>query len=74
MYYPEIILGVVLISVAYNPPALFDLDRASENSKKTLGYETFRHWKFFEANDAATIIENNLESFVDMVFANDTKL
>ncbi len=74
MYHPERTLGVVLISGAYNPPALFDLDRANENSKKALGYETFGHWEFFQANDAAKIIENNLESFTDIVFANDPTL
>jgi pimeloyl-ACP methyl ester carboxylesterase len=61
LYHPERTLGVVLISGAYNPPALSDLDQAIENSKKALGYETFGHWKLFEANDAATIIENNLK-------------
>jgi len=65
---------LVLISGAYNPPSLFDLDRALENSKKALGYETFDHWKFFRANDAATIIEHNLDSFIDIVFANDPTL
>jgi len=74
LYCPSRTLGVVLISGAYNPPALFDLDRAIDNSKKALGYETFGHWKFFEANDAAMIIENNLDSFMDLVFANDSAL
>jgi hypothetical protein len=45
-----------------------------ENSRNALGYETFDHWKFFEANDAAKIIEYNLDSFMDLVFANDTSL
>ncbi|CAF3981672.1 unnamed protein product [Rotaria sp. Silwood1] len=74
LYHPEQTLGVVLISGGYNAPALFDLDRTLEASKKAIGYETFGHWKFFESNDAATLIENNLESFIDLVFASDPTL
>ncbi len=74
LHHPERTLGVTLISSAQNPSALFDLDRALENSRNALGYETFDHWKFFEANDAAKIIEYNLDSFMDLVFANDTSL
>lgn len=51
---------------------MFDLDQAIEASKKAVGYETIGYWKFFEADDAAKIIENNLESFIDLVCANDT--
>ncbi len=58
----------------YNPPTLFDLDLAIENSRKVLGYETLGYWKFFEANDAAKIIKDNLDSFMDIVFPNDTTL
>ncbi len=40
LYHPERPLCVTLISGVYNPPDLFDLDRALESSKKALGYET----------------------------------
>ncbi len=74
LYHPERTLGVVLISGGYSAPAMFDLDRALENFKNTVGYETLGYWKFFEADDAATIIENNLESFIDLAFASDPTL
>jgi pimeloyl-ACP methyl ester carboxylesterase len=74
LYHPERTLGVVLISVGYSPPAIFDLDSVLEASKNAIGYETFGYWKFFEADDAATIIENNLESFIDLAFASDPTL
>jgi len=74
LYHPERTLGVVLISGGYSAPAIFDLDRTLETLKNTVGYETLGYWKFFEADDAATIIENNLESFIDLAFASDPTL
>ena len=71
LYHPERTLGVTLISGGYSAPALFDLDRALEASKQAIGYETLGYWKFFEADDAAKIIENNLESFIDLAFASN---
>jgi pimeloyl-ACP methyl ester carboxylesterase len=70
-YHPERTLGVVLISGSYSPPAIFDLDQAIEASKNAIGYETIGYFQFFAADDAAAIIENNLESFIDLAFASD---
>ena len=74
LHHPERTVGVALISGSYNPPALFDLNRTLEASKKAFGYETFGHWKFFDADDAARCIENNLENFMDLAFASDATL
>jgi soluble epoxide hydrolase/lipid-phosphate phosphatase len=74
LYQPERTLGVVLISGGYGAPAIFDLDRAIEASRNAIGYETLGYWKFFEADDAAKIIEDNLESFIDLAFATDPTL
>jgi soluble epoxide hydrolase/lipid-phosphate phosphatase len=74
LHHPERALGAVLISGGYNQPALFDLNRTLEATKQAFGYETFGHWTFFEANDAAKLIENNVESFMDLAFANDPTL
>lgn len=74
LYYPERTLGITLISGGYSAPAIFDLDRALEASKNAIGYENLGYWKFFEADDAATIIENNLDSFIDLAFAIDPTL
>jgi pimeloyl-ACP methyl ester carboxylesterase len=71
LYHPERTLGVVLISAGYTAPAVFDLDRALEASKNANGYETIGYWKFFDADDAASIIEKNLDSFIDLVFPSD---
>ncbi|UJR34788.1 hypothetical protein I4U23_027569 [Adineta vaga] len=74
LYQPQRTLGVVLISGGYSKPKIFDLDQALESSRKAIGYENLGYWKFFEANDAAEIIERNLESFIDLAFANDSML
>ena len=70
LYHPERTLGLVLISVGYRPPAKFDLDQALEASKKAFGYENLGYWKFFESDEAATTIENNVDSFIDLLFSN----
>ncbi|CAF3738761.1 unnamed protein product [Rotaria sp. Silwood1] len=71
LYNPERTLGLILISVGYLPPAKFNLDQALEASKKAFGYENFGYWKFFESDDAAKIIENNVDSFIDLLFSNN---
>ncbi|CAF1264558.1 unnamed protein product [Didymodactylos carnosus] len=71
LYHPQQTLGLVLISVGYTPPGIIDLDQALESSKQAFGYETLGYWKFFISDDCATIIENNLESFLDLAFTSD---
>ncbi|CAF3099538.1 unnamed protein product [Rotaria socialis] len=74
LYYPQRTLGLVMINGGYGAPALFDLDLAIEYSKQVYGYETLGYWKFFIADDAAEIMENNVESFTDLGFAKDPLL
>ena len=71
LYHPERTLGLVLISVGYRPPAKMDLDQALEASKKAFGYENLGYWKFFESDHAATMIEQNVDSFIDLLFSNN---
>lgn len=74
LHNPQRTLGLILINGAYGAPAVFNLDQAIEYSKQVNGYETIGYWKFFIADDAAKIIENNIESFIDLAFANDPLL
>ncbi|CAF2938548.1 unnamed protein product [Rotaria sp. Silwood2] len=74
LYQPERTMGLVLLSAAYMPPGLFDLDQAIANSAAYCGYDSLGYWKFFDSDDAASIIENNLESFIDLVYAINTTL
>jgi pimeloyl-ACP methyl ester carboxylesterase len=73
-YHPERTLGAVLLSVAYSPPVKFNLTLALQQSLQANGYESIGYWEFFQADDAAKIIEKNLDSFIDLLFANNSDL
>lgn len=74
LYYPERTLGAVLLSVAYSPPIKFNLTLALQQSLQVNGYESIGYWEFFGANDAAGIIERNVDSFIDLLFASNSTL
>lgn len=74
LYQPNRTLGLVLLSVGYPTPGQFDLDQAVAGSAAYCGFDLLGYWKFFDSDDAASIIENNLESFIDLIYVNDTTL
>ncbi|CAF1945478.1 unnamed protein product [Rotaria magnacalcarata] len=71
LYHPERTLGLVLISVGYDAPAIFDLDRSLVALNTAFGYPTLGYWKFLNSDDAAVIIETNAESFMDLTFTSN---
>ncbi|CAF0748370.1 unnamed protein product [Adineta steineri] len=74
LYHPERTIGAVLLSVAYTPPSQFNLDVVLNQSLLVNNYTSIGYWEFFKADDAARIIEDKLDSFIDLVFANDSML
>ncbi|CAF0992090.1 unnamed protein product [Adineta steineri] len=74
LYHPERTLGAVLLSVAYSPPGQFNLNVVLNQSLLVYNYTSIGYWEFFQANDAARIIEEKLDSFIDLIFANDSML
>jgi len=74
LYHPERTLGAVFLSVAYSPPVKFNLTLVLQQSLLANGYESIGYWEFFEANDAAEIIEKNVDSFIDLLFASNSTL
>ncbi|CAF1227867.1 unnamed protein product [Rotaria sordida] len=74
LYQPERTLGLILLSIDYMVPRIFDLDQMIAISEAYCGYDSLGYWKFFDSDDAATIIENNLESFIDLIYASNTTL
>lgn len=70
----ERVLGAVLLSVAYSPPVQFNLTVALQQSLAALNYTSIGYWEFFAADDAAGIIEKNVDHFIDLLFANNTLL
>ncbi|CCF33990.1 hypothetical protein CH063_06072 [Colletotrichum higginsianum] len=68
-FYPELVRGLALISVPYMIPTdHFDLDAINEMTKKMFGAGVFEYWHFFTAEDAADIMNRNLESVYSVVF------
>ena len=74
LYHPERTLGLVLISVGYKPPKRFNLDEALAFLKQMLGYESMGYWEFFNADDAANLLESNADSFIDLGYTDDPRL
>ncbi|CAF3295691.1 unnamed protein product [Rotaria sp. Silwood2] len=74
LYHPERTLGLILFNLGYFPPAKFDFEQTLSLTKKAFGYETFGYWEFFNSDDAAKILEDNADRFIDLGFTNDPKL
>ena len=74
LYHPERTLGLVLVSVGYTRPRRFNLDEVLAFLKQTLGYESMGYWEFFNADDAASILESNADSFIDIGYTDDPRL
>jgi soluble epoxide hydrolase / lipid-phosphate phosphatase len=66
LHHADRTLGLVCISVGYTAPRRLHLEQVLLWSKRTLGYENIGYWKFFGSDDAAALIENNIESFIDL--------
>ncbi|CAF1152434.1 unnamed protein product [Rotaria sordida] len=74
LYHPERTLGLVLISIPYGPPSVFNFDQVLDYSKEVCGFEVLGYWEFFNSADAAEIIQNNLDSFIDIIYASNMTL
>ncbi|VUC36608.1 unnamed protein product [Clonostachys rosea] len=62
-YHPSRVSGLVMINVAYMPPTgQFDLDEANKAMKAVFGYGLLEYWNFYTAEDAAEIMDKNLDS------------
>ncbi|KAI4798725.1 alpha/beta-hydrolase [Aureobasidium sp. EXF-8845] len=62
-YYPDRVLGLVMVNVAYNAPgdSPFDLDATNEMTKKYFGYPTFAYWYLMAAEDGYKTLDDNIE-------------
>jgi soluble epoxide hydrolase / lipid-phosphate phosphatase len=59
----EMFSGMILLNTGYMVPSQepFDLAAVNQMTEKAWGYPQFSYWEFFNAPDAADIINNNLE-------------
>jgi soluble epoxide hydrolase/lipid-phosphate phosphatase len=62
-YFPNRVLGLVMVNVAYNAPgdSPFDLDATNEMTKKYFGYPTFAYWYLMAAEDGYKTLDGNIE-------------
>jgi pimeloyl-ACP methyl ester carboxylesterase len=74
LYRPERTLGLILFNVGYRPPAQLDYEQMLQFTKKIFGYELSGYWEFFSADDAAKLIEDNADRFLDLCYTNDPTL
>ncbi|KAG9700388.1 alpha/beta-hydrolase, partial [Aureobasidium melanogenum] len=63
-YYPDRVLGLVMVNVAYNAPSdqRFDLDAANEMTKKIFGYPTLPYWHLMANENGYKLLDEHLES------------
>ncbi|CAF4077384.1 unnamed protein product, partial [Adineta steineri] len=74
LYHPERTLGLILFNFGYRPPAKFDLEQVLQSTKKIFGYELLGYFEFFNSDDAAKILENNPDGFIDILYPSDPAL
>ncbi|GME33950.1 Alpha beta hydrolase fold protein [Neofusicoccum parvum] len=64
MWQPQLVAGVAMLNVHYIPPGPFDLAALNELFESATGLPRYAYWDFFaNQEDAAGIIEKNLETF-----------
>lgn len=74
LYHPERTLGLILFNVGYRPPAQLDYEKTLQMTKQFFGYEALGYWEFFVADDAAKIIEENPDRFIDLGYTSEPAL
>ncbi|CAI6342538.1 unnamed protein product [Periconia digitata] len=72
-FYPDYFSALAFLSVPYSP-GLSDVDGINARTEAAFGYPTFGYQKFFNEDDAAEIIERNIESFTSAVFPGDPEV
>ncbi|KAJ3535322.1 hypothetical protein NMY22_g6542 [Coprinellus aureogranulatus] len=74
--YSDRFLGFGFLACGYRPPHGMGstLEELREQSIELLGYETFGYWEFFTAPDAPEVIQRNLGSWFDLLYARDGRL
>ncbi|KAJ3535321.1 hypothetical protein NMY22_g6543 [Coprinellus aureogranulatus] len=69
-------LGFGFLTCGYFAPHSLGstLEELREQSIALLGYETFGYWEFFTAPDGPQVLQDHIESFLDLGYARDARL
>jgi len=70
-WHPEKTIGLILTSVAYRPAGKLDVEASNAALKKSFGYEPFGYWEWISSPDAPDFLEEHIESFFSLLFAED---
>ncbi|PBK78288.1 alpha/beta-hydrolase [Armillaria solidipes] len=69
-YYPDRFIAYGFLAVGYVLPRFENnYEQLLALSKKTFGYEIFGYWSFFSSPGADKIIEDNMESFLRLIYS-----
>ncbi|KAL0574466.1 hypothetical protein V5O48_007480 [Marasmius crinis-equi] len=73
--FPERVAAFGLLVASYQvPDPQFDYEKVLAFTKETMGYELIGYWGFFNEEDAARVIEDNIEKFINIIYPDDPKL
>ncbi|KIW04638.1 uncharacterized protein PV09_04384 [Verruconis gallopava] len=70
-YYPERVVGLILLNVAYLPPSKtkFDLDSVNELTKGLFGYPIYQYWHFFTSPEAPALLKSKVDRLYSALHA-----
>ncbi|EHK21914.1 uncharacterized protein TRIVIDRAFT_53318 [Trichoderma virens Gv29-8] len=71
---PSRIIGLVLTSVAYQPSAKLELEKANARLKATIGYEPFGYWTWIASAEAPRTLHDHAESFFSLLYAQNADI
>ncbi|GJE94746.1 alpha/beta hydrolase [Phanerochaete sordida] len=65
--------GFVWLAVGFREPATepFDIEQAMAQAKALLGYEWYAYWLFLSRRDAGDVIQEHIDSFLQLTYAKD---
>ncbi|CZR64435.1 related to soluble epoxide hydrolase [Phialocephala subalpina] len=74
-YYPQRLLSCSFLAVAYRAPGQsMNIDAVNVLTKEKLGYELYGYWKLFEREDASQIVKDHIESFLSILYPEDSSI
>ncbi|KAL2827260.1 Alpha/Beta hydrolase protein [Aspergillus pseudoustus] len=65
LWCPERVAGLVMLNVAYDPPAPFDLAATNKAIESETGLPRLAYWEFFSAPDCAGVLSKNIDSWFE---------
>lgn len=71
LFHPDRVVGMILLNIAYRPPAEMDAEKANQMLIETTGLPRIAYQQFFVSPQGREIIEANLESSFHVLHGTD---